>query len=473
MGKMNNPLIPFLEPKRIAIIGVSKTPDRPSYTIIRNLKDSGFEGEIFPVNPAGGEILGVKIYKSIQDLPDNIDLAISMISAEETLELLKSCAAKEIRNVILSSSGFSDRGPRGMEWQREVVRYAKENRMRLLGPNAVGPVNTSNRLVLPFYPIDSIKKGGVAFIAQSGLFCCPVMEFANSYLHLGVSKSIDVGNCCDLDESEALEYLEGDKQTRVIAIYMESIRKGRRFCDVARRVAKKKPIVVFKSAKTEYGLKTAASHTGAMAVDDKIFDTALRQAGVIRAQDMDEFLDLVKIFDDNPIPRGNRVAIVTYSGGVGSIVADACERFGLKLTDLSKETKRKIKPVLPPSTRISNPLDCFSAGIPAKVFHAYRVPLLAFMEAGNIDLILACFMVNRIWTVDVRRLLSELKPLSVKKPIAAWVMGDYQRVRESTEILERGGIPVFGSPERAVRALSALWKYRKLSDRAGRECRRS
>jgi acyl-CoA synthetase (NDP forming) len=466
MGKMNNPLIPFLEPKQIAIIGVSKTPDRPSYTIIRNLKDAGFGGEICPVNPGGGQILGLRIYKSIQNLPDHIDLAISMISAEETLDLLKSCAAKEIRNVVLSSGGFSDRGPRGMKRQMEVVRFAKKNGMRLMGPNAVGPVNTSNKLVLPFYPIDSIKKGGAAFIAQSGLFCCPVMEFANSYLHLGVSKSIDVGNRCDLDESEVLEYLEGDKQTKVIAIYMESIRDGRRFFDITGRISKKKPIVVFKSGKTKYGLKTAASHTGAMAVDDKIFDIALRQAGVIRAQDMDEFLDLVKMFDYNPIPRGNRVAVVTYSGGVGSIVADACEEFGLKLTDLSKEAKRKIKPVLPPSTRISNPLDCYSAGIPANVFNACKVPLLAFMQAKNIDLILVCFMVNRIWTVDVRRLLSELKPLSVKKPLAAFVMGDYQRVRESTEILERGGIPVFGSPERAVRALGALWKYRKLSEKA-------
>jgi len=466
MGKMNQSLIPFLEPKRIAIIGVSKTPDRPSYTIIRNLKDSGFGGEIYPVNPGGGEILGLKIYKNIQNLPDHIDLAVSMISAEETLELLKSCAAKGIRNVILTSSGFSDRGPRGVKGQTEVVKFAKENGMRLMGPNAVGPVNTSNKLVLPFYPIDSVKKGGVAFIAQSGQFCCPVMEFANSYLHLGVSKSIDVGNCCDLDESEVLEYLEEDRETKVIAIYMESIRAGRRFFNVARRVSKKKPIVVFKSGKTEYGLKAAASHTGAMAVDDKIFDAALRQAGVIRAQDLDEFLDLAKIFYYDPIPRGNRVAVVTYSGGVGSIVADACEEFGLKLTELLKEMKRKIKSALPPFTRISNPLDCFSAGIPTNVFNAYEVPLIAFMEARNIDLVLACFMVNRIWTVDAHRLLSELKPLLIKKPIAAWVMGDYDRMKEYTEILERGGIPVFGSPERAVRALGALWKYHKLSKKA-------
>jgi acyl-CoA synthetase (NDP forming) len=239
---------------------------------------------------------------------------------------------------------------------------------------------------------------------------------------------------------------------------MESIRDGKRFLDVAKRVSKKKPVVVFKSGRTADGLKTAASHTGAVAVNDKIFDFALSQAGVIRAKDMDEFLDLAKIFDYVDIPKGNRVAIVTYSGGVGAMVADACEEFGLKLTELSKDTIEKIKPALPPSTKISNPLDCFSAGIPLDLFNAYRVSLMAFKEAPTVDVILSCFLVNRIWTINVNRLLSELKQFPVK-PMVAWVIGDYSRVREYTKIFEENRVPVFASPERAVRALGALWRY--------------
>ena len=452
----------FLNPKSVAIIGVSRTPDRPGYMIIKNLKDFGFAGEIYPVNPGGGTVLGLKIYKSIQELPENIDLAVSMISANETLELLNNCVSKGIKNVILVSSGFSESGQSGAERQDEVVEFARQKGIRLMGPNAVGPVNTSNNLVLPFYPIDSIKRGGVAFIAQSGQFCCPILEFAHSSLRLGVSKSIDVGNCCDLDEAEVLEYLEKDTETTVIAIYMESIRAGRRFLDIAKRVSKKKPVLVLKSGRTEDGLKTAASHTGAVAVDDAIFDAALRQAGVMRAKDLDEFLDFAKIFGYSQLPKGNRVAVVTYSGGVGSLVADVCDESGLKLAELSEDIVEKIKPILPPSTKISNPLDCFSAGVPLNVFDAYKVPLMAFMEAQNVDIILSCFVVNRVWTIDADSLLRELKQLPIK-PMAAWVMGDYRRVWECTKILEDGGVPVFASPERAIRALGALWRYYRLS----------
>jgi acyl-CoA synthetase (NDP forming) len=458
---MNESLIPFLEPRRIAIIGVSRTPERPGYMIISNLKDAGFAGEVYPVNPSGGEILGLRIFKNVGELPENIDLAVSMIPAEETLELLRACVTKGIRNIVLVSSGFSESGPNGARLQGKIVHYAKEKGIRIMGPNAVGPVNTSINLVLPFYPLDSVKRGGVAFIAQSGQFSCPVMEFANSYLHLGVSKSIDVGNCSDLDESDLLEYLERDIETKVIAIYMESIRAGRSFLEVAKRVSKKKPVVIFKSGKTEAGLKTAASHTGAMAVNDSVFDAALRQAGVIRAKDLDEFLDLAKIFDYAPVAQGKRLAVVTYSGGVGSMVADACDEFGLELAKLSEETIEKIRRFLLPSTNISNPLDCFSAGVPANVFDAYKMATLAFSEAPNIDLILSCFVVNRAWTVDANRLLDELKPFQTK-PMAAWVMGEYGRVRDFTEILEEGGIPVFASPERAVKALGALWRYSKV-----------
>jgi len=462
---MRQTLRPFLEPKHIAIVGVSRTPDRPGYMIIKNLKDFGFAGEIYPVNPGGGAILGFKIYKSIQDLPENIDLAVSMISAGATLELLNNCVSKGIKNVILVSSGFSDSGQSGRKRQNEVVKFAKQHNIRLMGPNAVGPVNTSNNLVLPFYPIESVKRGDVAFIAQSGQFCCPVMEFANSYLNFGISKSIDVGNCCDVDEADVLEYLEDDRETKIIAIYMESIRAGRRFLDAVKRVSKQKPVVILKSGRTEDGLKTAASHTGAIAVDDKIFDGALRQTGVIRAKDLDEFLDFTKIFSYLHLPAGNRIAIVTYSGGVGSLVADVCEESGLKLAEFSKDMVEEIKTTLPQSTIISNPLDCFSAGIPVNLLDAYKIPLMAFMEAKNVDIVLSCFMVNRIWAIDAKKLLNELKQLPLK-PMAAWVMGDYRRVREFTKILEEGGVPVFASPERAIRALGALWKYCTLSNKS-------
>jgi acyl-CoA synthetase (NDP forming) len=457
-------LRPFLEPKRVAIIGVSRTPDRPGYLVIKNLKDFGFEGEIYPVNPGGGDVLGIKIYKEIRELPEDIDLALSLIPAEETVELLNQLALKGIRNVIIVSGGFSESGDEGKRRQEEIVKIAKQMGLRIMGPNAVGPVNTENNLVLPFYPLDSIKRGEVAFIAQSGQFCCPVMEYVNSFMALGVSKSIDLGNSSDIDEIEVLEYLHGDKQTKVIAVYMETIRRGREFVEMVKRVSRDKPVIVFKSGRTGYGLRAAESHTGAMAVDDRIFDSAIRQAGAIRARDLDEFLDFAKIFSFSMIPKGNRVAIVTYSGGVGSMVADECEESGLRLVELTDHLVNKIKPILPISTRISNPLDCFSAGVPPDIFDSYRIPLLAFMEDQDIDMVISCFVLNRVWSIDAQRLIKELKG-KIKKPISVWVAGDYTRIRAFTETIEENGIPVFLSPERAVRAMGALWRYKMFREK--------
>ena len=449
----------FLEPKSIAIVGVSKTPNRPGHLILRNLREFGFAGDIYPVNPEGGKILGFKTYKSMKDLPKNIDLAVSMVPADDTLELLNDCADKGIKNVLLVSGGFSESGEIGANRQMEVVDLAKQKGIRIMGPNAVGPVNTSNSLVLHFYPMGYLKEGGVAFIAQSGQFCCPVMEHVMSSMHLGVSKSIDLGNCCDIDEAEAMEYLEEDPETRVIAMYMESIRAGKRFMEAAKRVTKKKPIVVFKTGRTENGLKTAASHTGAIAVDDTVFDVALRQAGIIRAFDLDEFLDLTKIFDSTHIPKGNRIAVITYSGGIGSMVADACGEFGMKLAEFSKDTIEKVKPFLLPSTKTSNPLDCFAVGVPLDINDVYRAPLAAFMGDPNVDIVLLCLMVNKwVWSVDLNHVLSDLKQCQ-NKPVAAWVIGEDTLVREQTGTLEENGIPVFASPERAIRALGALWRY--------------
>jgi acyl-CoA synthetase (NDP forming) len=360
---------------------------------------------------------------------------------------------------LLVSGGFSESGEAGSKRQMEVVNLAKQKGIRIMGPNAVGPVNTSNNLVLHFYPLDYLKEGGVAFIAQSGQFCCPVMEYIISSMHVGISKSIDLGNCCDIDEAEVMEYLGEDPETRVIAMYMESIRAGKRFLEVAKKVSKKKPIVVFKTGRTEDGQKTAASHTGAIAVDDTIFDVALRQAGIIRAQDLDEFLDFTKIFDSLHVPKGNRIAVITYSGGIGSMVADACEEFDMKLAEFSKDTIEKIKQVLLPSTKIANPLDCFSVGFPPNINDVYGVPLVAFMHEPNVDIVLFCLMVNRrIWKIDLKQVLSDLKQCQ-NKPVVGWVIGEDKVVREHTRILEENGIPVFASPERAIRASGALWRY--------------
>ncbi|MDY6967729.1 MAG: CoA-binding protein [Spirochaetota bacterium] len=456
---MENVLRYFLEPESIAIVGVSRNQSRPGFLILENLKELAFEGDIYPINPEGGEILGLKIYQTIKDIPDNIDLAVLMIPPDETIDMIDKCAEKGIKNILLVSGGFSESGETGRKRQIQVANFAKEKGVRLMGPNAVGPVNSYKNLVMHFYPLGYLVKSGISMIAQSGQFCCPVLEFMNSSLNVGINKSIDVGNCCDIDEADVIEYLEDDPDTRVIAIYMESIREGRRFLDIAKRVSKKKPIVLFKTGRTEDGLRTASSHTGAIAVDDAIFDAAIKQAGIIRAKDMEEFIDFSKIFDYPIRPMGNRVGVVTYSGGIGSMVADACGDFGLKLSELSKESIEKIRPTLLPSAKISNPIDCFAVGIPLDINDAYKMPINAFMKDENVDLALSCFMVNqKVWSIDFQYILSDIKKQQTK-PLIAWVIGEDSLVRESTKVLEKNGVPVFPSPERAIRAYGALCRY--------------
>ena len=403
--------------------------------------------------------MGFKIYKNIECLPENIDLVFSMVPADETFTLLSSCAAKRIKSVVLASGGFSESGPDGKKRQNEVVSFAREKGIRIIGPNAQGPVSTSNNLGLTFCHLDSLKKGVVAFIAQSGQFCGPVLEFINSSLNIGISKSIDLGNCCDIEEAHVMEYLENDPETKVIAIYMESVRGVDRFFKAARRISKKKPVIVLKAGRTEDGLRTATSHTGAMKVNDTIFDVALKQAGIIRAGDMDEFLDLAKVFSCSCNLQGNRVGVVTYSGGIGTMVADACCKFGLKLAELSKDTIEKIVSALPPPARISNPLDLYAVSIPLDTDALYGVPIKAFMEDENVDAVLSCFYMNRkAMRIDVNHLLGELTHTR-QKPMAVWIIGEDGMIREYTQVFEENGIPVFASPERAIRALGVLWRY--------------
>jgi acyl-CoA synthetase (NDP forming) len=340
---MPTPVKHFLEPESVAIIGASKTAGRPGYMIIENLLNWGYRGELFPVNPEGGEILGVKIYKGVEDLPEGIELALSLARAVDTPRIIEKCGDKKIKSIVVVSGGFSESGEEGSRLEEEIVRIAHEKGIRLMGPNAVGPLNALNNFISPFYAIKDLRKGVVSVVAQSGQFSCPVMEFMCSYLCIGINKSIDLGNRCDIDEADVVEYLDKDETTKVIGIYMESVNKGRKLVDIAKRTSRRKPIIVLKSGRTAFGAKAAASHTGAIAGDDEIADAAFKQGGMIRAWDLDEFIDLTKAFSFLPPMKGNRIGIITYSGGIGALAADACAELRLILAELSVRTVNKIK----------------------------------------------------------------------------------------------------------------------------------
>lgn len=462
----------FLEPKSIAIIGASKTAGRPGYMIIENLLNWGFNGDIFPVNPKSEEIMGLKAYKRVEDLPVGIELVLSLAPAEETPKIIEKCANKGIKSIVVVSGGFSESGEEGSRLEEEVVRIAKEKGIRVIGPNAVGPVNTSNNFISPFYPIKDLLKGVASFIAQTGQFSCPVMEFMCSTMRIGVNKSIDLGNRYDVDEADVVEYLEEDEGTKVIGIYMESVMDGRRFVEVAKKVSRKKPIIILKSGRTYFGAKTAASHTGAIAGNDEIFEAALKQAEIIRAWDLEEFIDLIKAFSYLPLLKGNNIGIITYSGGIGALTADACADYGLNLANFSEDSLNRIKEVLFLSEErfISNPIDYFWDGPPPDVDKFYKTVIDALMADKNVDAMLFCIMVTdypRTWVPNINLLINTLKyglkNVKKPKPVIAWITGKGSIVKQVEKELEEKGIPTFPSPERAVRALSTLYKYTQKS----------
>jgi Acyl-CoA synthetase (NDP forming) len=330
-------LDPFFYPKSVAIVGATGNQMKMNYHITENLLRLKFLGKVYLVNPNADEILGMKTYPSLNDISADIDLVVSAVPYSITLKIIRDCAEMGIKRIVIVAGGFEEAGKKGEELHREIVRLTRESKMRVLGPNTLSPINTSNNFIISFHPVEKLKRGGISFVFQSGLY-----EYKLNWIfsHLGVGKIIDLGNKMDINEVDALEYLAEDPETKVITMHLESMRgDGRRFMQILRDTSRKKPIVILKSGRTGAGAKAAASHTGAIAREnDAIFDGMLRQAGVIRAQTLDEFFDFAKIFEFTEDPPGdNRIAVANISGGEGVIATDACERNGLKMAKLGEK----------------------------------------------------------------------------------------------------------------------------------------
>lgn len=453
----------FFNPRSIAIVGASASPGRAGYTIVHNLIKWGFPGRIYPVNPRAGDVLGWKAYPTITDIPDEVDLVVTLAPATGTLRVIEECGRKGVKALSIVSGGFSESGSDGAWLEKRVVVAARRHGIRVAGPNCIGPVNPSARLMLSFYHPAILQQGGVALIAQSGLFCAPVMEWMASALRLGISKSIDLGNKCDIDEADVLDYLVDDPDTRAVALHIEGIKDGGKFLKAAARVARVRPVVVFKSGRTQVGARATASHTGAVANDDVVFDAAARQAGLIRARDLDEFLDLAKAFSCLSAPRGNRIGIVTYSGGVGAMAADACADFDLELATFSPQMAVRLRHLIPSThIRIGNPLDLFAVAPPANYSEDCLKALECMVQEEGVDSVLLCLMVSRLaWQHDMA-VVARMAEVVRVKPAVGWVIGEKGIVEETTRVLEEHGMPTYPSPERAVRALARCASLRSV-----------
>ena len=451
-------LVRFFYPASVAVVGASRNPLRPNHNLVGNLAKLGFQGKVYPVNPETSEIAGVKTYPDLKSIPGPIDLAVIAVPYNLAPSLLREAMERGIKRVTIVAGGFSETGEEGRRVQKEMALLLRQNGARAIGPNALSPINAGTRFAVSFFPVQGLKAGRVSFIFQSGLYE-PRLDWLFSDFNLHLCKLIDLGNKMDINEVDALTYLSRDPETRVIAIHLESIEgNGREFLRLIREASRHKHVVVLKSGRTGAGAKMAASHTGVIVRgNDLVFDAALKQAGGIRAQDIEEFFDLARALERfGPYRlKGTRLAVATLPGGEAVVVTDLCRQAGFSLPRLQDKTREKLKGVFPPWDISGNPFDL---GVTLQ-FHdprkVYFTLLEALAEDPHVDG-LAIQLPPRIWNAPQEFFHPFAEVLKSQKPIALWLPGVPSGGHESLEWLEDQHVPVFPSPEKALKVLFAL-----------------
>ena len=443
----------FFNPNSIAVIGASRTQGKIGYTILENLKYS-FKGKIYPINPNAGEILGLTAYSSVLDIEEPVDMAVISVPAEIVKDVLIDCKKKKIGAVVIISSGFSEIGEN--ERDLELKNILKGSKTRVIGPNCIGVYK--KELDMIFFPRNMLKRppaGSISFITQSGAFGSILLDIM-AQNGVGVSKFISIGNKLDVNEIDLIGYLEKDLKTRCIAIYLESVSDGAEFIKTAKTVTKSKPIVVFKAGKTEKGTEAVASHTGSLAGSAKIYSAAFKQAGIIEAKNSEDIFDFAKVLANQPVLKNNKIAIVTDGGGFGIVAADTAISCGLELPEFADSTVKSLKKVLPEYGIAKNPVDLTGD---ANV-ERYQKALEAVLRDNDVSgVVVIALMQIPTLTDEIIHVLRDCKTFG--KPITVCSAGgDY--VLGINKKLESFGIPVYPSPERAVRAMRVLLDYGKI-----------
>lgn len=458
----------FFEPKSVAVVGASRTPGKIGNSILRNLLKLGYEGQIFPVNPRAEEIEGLRSYASVAAIPEAVELVVMAIPAHLVLEVMKDCQKKMVKGVVIISSGFSEAGKEGMERQRELVRLAAEAGIRIVGPNTTGILNPEGRFTTTFVDLKGVKRGSIGFVAQTGMFAGMMFQWIFSSQHFGLSKVIGLGNKADVADHDALDYLAQDEATRVVIMYLEGVKDGRRFLASVDRLVQKKPLVVMKGGKTKEGAKAAQSHTGSMAGRDEIFEALFRQAGAIRVNDFEELLDLGKTFAYQPLPKGNRIAIISLSGGAGVMATDACPESGLVLASPAEQTLARFREKMPPWSIPGNPFDIEPLSEVVTQEGAYRLSLDVLLSDPGVDLALLIMSTTRTPQIHADYVI-EVARTHPEKPVAVCIIGEASLYHRLFQIMEEANIPVFVGVRRAVASLAALYKYRSFLDNLSRK----
>ncbi|MGQ7791140.1 acetate--CoA ligase family protein [Faunimonas sp. B44] len=446
----------IMKPKAVAVIGASAEDGKIGNSVMKNLINGGYPGEIYPIHPKAEEILGYKAYKSVKDVPGEIDVAVFAIPAKFVAQALTECGEKQIPGAVLIPSGFAETG--NEEGQREIQEIGRKYNIRLMGPNIYGFYYTPANLCATFCTAYDVK-GSAALSSQSGGIGMAIIGFSRS-AKMGVSAIVGLGNKSDLDEDDLLTFFEQDENTKVIAQHCEDLKDGRAFAEVARRVSKKKPVVVLKAGRTSAGAKAASSHTGALAGNDKIYEDVFKQVGVIRARSLRQLLEFARGVPILPTPKGENVVIITGAGGSGVLLSDAVVDNGMSLMAMPDDLDAAFRKFIPPFGAAGNPVDITGGEPPTTYQNTVRLGLederIHSLILGYWHTIITPPMVFAKLMVEVKE---EMKAKGIEKPMVASLAGDIE-VEEAAEYLYQNGIPAYAySTELPVEVLGAKYKW--------------
>ena len=443
MSNMNT----LFQPKSIAVFGASSNPGKLGNVLLKNLISYDFKGQIFPVNSQGENVFDLKGYKTIKDIPSKVDLALISIPNQFVFPVIKECGECGVSNAIILSSGFGEAGDEGKKAQQLIREIREKTGMRVVGPNCMGAYNIAHNMNATYFWELPRKQGPLSFVSQSG-------AYGGIFFHeikkrkLAISKFISIGNMVDIDHVDILEYLKEDKETKVIALFIEEIRDGKKFIDTIANI--NKPIIALKAGKTEVGRRAAMSHTGSMAGSYEVFEAMCKQYGIILAENSDDFFDTIKAFlsNDEILPKGNNTTILTISGGPSVITSDTCQTIGLNMPEIDDKTKKDIQPLVPSFAALNNPVDMTPQITPAN----YNAVVDKVMQQNYID---SCIAIN--CGLDSNEFGQAFVNARNKynKPVHAYII-DNPKIEA---IFEEHNIPVFSSPERTATAMKKLAHY--------------
>lgn len=445
----------ILKPRAVAVVGASTRPHTIGNDLLKRLLEYGFKGHIYPVNPKGGEIEGLRAYTSVSELPDGVDLAVIVVNAKFVLSTVDECAARGIKGLVVISAGFKETGGEGRELEEALAAKVRANGMRMVGPNCLGVVNTNPNVRLDACFAESLPVAGdIGFVSQSGALGGGILNILKD-LNVGFAQFISIGNQADVNAETALEYWENDPDVKQILLYMESIPDPANFRKLATRISKKKPVVALKAGRSAAGASAASSHTGSLAGGDRAADALLKQSGVIREMSLKDLFSTAKVFANCPIPKGDRVAIVTNSGGPGIMATDAVCEFGMQMAPISDETKAELRSFLPAAASVKNPVDMIAS---APLEH-YRRTVETVLADPNVDMVMVIYLpFLGLKDIDVARELMRIRADHPEKPIVGVFMTKSEFFQQLSEM--KVTVPFYMYSEEAAEAFCRLNQQR-------------